>query len=149
MATYVGISKLYITQIRFYLFFRFTDKVHGKKTEQSDVAMYDCISKLYIIQIRFYLFFFFTEKVCGMNTEQSEVATYGGRIHVYIYLLVRFEQSTVATYGGISKLYTIKILFYLSFSFTDKVRGTKTENLMWQHMAGEFMSIYFWVQIFG
>ena len=80
MATYGGISKLYIIYISIYLFFCFTDKVHGKKTEQSDVATYGGISKLYIIQICIYLFFCFTDKVRG--TEQSGVATYGGRIHL-------------------------------------------------------------------
>ena len=34
----------------------------------------------------------------------------------------------MATYGGISKLYTIHMRIYLLFSFTDKVRGTKTEQ---------------------
>ena len=33
VATYVGINKLYIIQIRFYLFFCFNDKVGGMKTE--------------------------------------------------------------------------------------------------------------------
>ena len=40
VATYGGISKIYTTQIRFYLFFRFTDKVSRTKTEQYDVATY-------------------------------------------------------------------------------------------------------------
>ena len=40
VATYSGISKLFIIQIRFYLFFSFTDKVCGMKTEHSDVATY-------------------------------------------------------------------------------------------------------------
>ena len=48
VATYGGILKVYIIQIRIYLFFRFTDKVHGTKTEQSGVATYGGISKLYI-----------------------------------------------------------------------------------------------------
>ena len=56
------------------------------------------------------------------------MATYGGIIHVNIYSRVRFKQSTVATYGGVSKLYTIQISFYLLFCFTEKVRGTKTEQ---------------------
>ena len=38
------------------------------------------------------------------------------------------EQSTVATYGEISKLYIIQIRIYVLFCFTDKVRGTKTEQ---------------------
>ena len=89
----------------------FTDKVHGTKTEQSDVATYGGriyvytflpvrfeqstvatyggISKLYIIQIRFYPFFRFTDKLRWTKTEQSGMATYGGRIHVYIFLRVR------------------------------------------------------------
>ena len=54
------------------------------------------------------------------------MATYGGRIHVYIYIWVRFEQSTVATYGGISKLYIIQILIYLFFCFPENLSGTKT-----------------------
>ena len=126
MGMYGGISKLYIIYIRFYLFFCFTDKVHGTKTEQSDVDTYGGISKLYIIQIRIYLFFRFTDKVLGTKTEQSDVAMYCGRIHVNIYSWVRFEQSTVATYGGMSKLYIIYIRFYLLFRFADKLRGTKT-----------------------
>ena len=40
VAVYGGISKPYITQIRIYLFFCFTEKVLGTKTEQSDVVMY-------------------------------------------------------------------------------------------------------------
>ena len=85
MATYGGISKLYILQISIYLFFCFAYKVCRTKTEQSDVATYGRISKLYIIQIRFYLFFCFAEKVRGTKAEQSDVATYGSRIHVYIF----------------------------------------------------------------
>ena len=110
MATYGRVSKLYIIQIHFYLFFRFTDKVRVTKIEQSDVAMYGgiiyvyiylCIRfdqptvaeyggiyKLYIIQICFYLLFCFTVKVRGAKIEQSDVATYGGIIHVYILLRV-------------------------------------------------------------
>ena len=49
VATYGGISKLYIIYIRFNLLFGFTDKVRGTKTEQSDVAIYGGISKLYNI----------------------------------------------------------------------------------------------------
>ena len=118
----------YLNYIRIYLFFCFTDKVRGKKTEKSDVATYFGISKLSIIQIRFYLFFCFTEKVRGTKTEKSNVATYGGRIHVYIIVRVRFEQSTVATYGGISKLYIIQIRFYRFFCFNEEVRGIKSEQ---------------------
>ena len=128
MGTYGGISKLYTIQIHIYRFFSFTDKVRGTNNEKSDVATYGEISKLFIIQIRIYLFFRFTDKVRGTKSEQSDVATYGGRIHVNIYYRVRFEQSTVATYGGISKLCTIHIRFYLLFCFTEKVRGTKTEQ---------------------
>ena len=36
--------------------------------------------------------------------------------------------STVDTYGEISKLYIIQIHIYIFFSFTDKIRGTKTEQ---------------------
>ena len=111
---YDGILKLY--------------KVHGTKTEHSDMDTHGSISKIYIIRIRIYLFFRFTVKVRGMKTEHSDVATYGRRIHVYIYIWVRFEQSTVATYGSISKLFITHISFYLFFHFTDKVRGTKTEH---------------------
>ena len=111
VAMYGGISKLFITHIRFYLLFCFTVKVLGTKTEHSDVATYGGrihvyifiwvlleqstvatyggISKLFTIHIRIYLFFRFTEKVRGTKTEHSDVATYGGRIHVYIYLRVR------------------------------------------------------------
>ena len=92
------------------------------------MGTYGGICKLYIIQIRIYLFFRFTDKVHGTKTEQYDVATYGEIIHVNIYSRVQFYQSTVATYGGISKLYTIQIRFYLLFSFTDKVCGTKTEK---------------------
>ena len=128
MGTYVRISKLYIVQICIYLFFRFTEKVHATKTEKSDVATYGGISKLYVIQIPVYLFFRFTDKVCGTKTEQSDVAKYGRRMHINIYSPIRFEQSTVATCGGVSKLYTIEIRFCLLFCFTDKIRGTKTEQ---------------------
>ena len=96
VATYGGISKLYIIQIRIYLFFPFTDKVRGTKTEKSDVATYGGISKLCIIQIRFNLFFRFTEKVRRTKTEQSDVATYGGRIHVFIFSRVRLGISWLA-----------------------------------------------------
>ena len=107
MATYDRISKLFIIQIRTYIFFCFTDKVRGTKTEKSDVATYggrinfniysrvrfdqstvatyDGILKLYIIYIRFYLLFCFTDKVLGTKTEQSDVATYGKIIHVHTY----------------------------------------------------------------
>ena len=85
-----GISKIYIIEIRIYLFFRFTDKVCETKNEQSDVATYGGISKLYIIKIHIYLFFSFTDKVCGTKTEQSNVATYGRRTHANIYSRVRF-----------------------------------------------------------
>ena len=49
VATYGGISKLYIIKIRIYLFFSFTDKVCGTKTELSNVAvgMYGGKLKLY------------------------------------------------------------------------------------------------------
>ena len=40
VATYGGKFKLYIIQIRFYLFFRFTEKVRGTKTEKYDVDTY-------------------------------------------------------------------------------------------------------------
>ena len=46
--TYGGISKLYIIQIHFYIFFCFNDKVCGRKTEQSDVATYGGIIHVYI-----------------------------------------------------------------------------------------------------
>ena len=110
MATYVGISKLYITQIRFYLFFRFTNKVHGKKTEKSDVttyggiihvyiflrvrfeqstvATYGGISKLYITQIRFYLFFHFTDKVREKKLNNLMWVRMAGEfMSIYIYRL--------------------------------------------------------------
>ena len=108
---YGRISKIYITRIRIYLFFFFTVKVRGTKTEHYDVAMYGGIihayiyfrvrfeqstvatyggiSKLFITHIRFYLFFCFTVKVRGKKTEHSDVATYGRRIHVYIYSCVQ------------------------------------------------------------
>ena len=89
MGTYGGILKLYIIQIRIYLFFSFTDKVRGTKTEKSDVATYGRISKLYIIQVCIYLFFRLTDKVRETKNEQSDVATYSGRIHVNIYFWVR------------------------------------------------------------
>ena len=136
MATYGGISKLYIIQIRFYLFFCFIEKVCGTKTEQSDVATYVIISKLYIIHIRIYLFFCFTEKLCGTKTEQSDVTTYGRIIRVYIYIRLRFEQPTVATYGGISKLYIIYISFISSFVSLTKYAGQKLNNLTWLRMVG-------------
>ena len=59
--------------------------------------------------------FFFSDKLCGTKTEHSDVATHGGRIHVYIFIRVRFEQSTVAMYGGITKLFIIQIRFINSF----------------------------------
>ena len=111
MATYGRILKIYIIPIRIYLFFCFTLKVRGTKTEHSDVATYGGrihvyiyfrvrfdqstvaayggISKLFIIHIPFYLFFHFTEKLCGTKTEKYDVATYGGIIHVYIFFRVR------------------------------------------------------------
>ena len=78
---------------------------------------------------------------CGTKTEQTDMATYGRRIHVNIYFWVRFEYSNVASYGGISKLYIIQIQIYLFFCFTEKLRGSKMNNMMWLRMAGSFMSI--------
>ena len=111
VATYGGISRLYIIYISFYLLFRFTEKVRGTKTENCDVATYGrkihvyiffrvrfeqstvaryCgIYKIFIIHIRFYLFFRFTDEVRGTKTENCDVATYGGKIHVYIFYRVR------------------------------------------------------------
>ena len=40
VATYGGISIIYIIQIRIYLFFSFTEKVRGTKIENCDVATY-------------------------------------------------------------------------------------------------------------
>ena len=48
VATYYGISKLFIIHVRFYLFFRFTDKVRRTKTENFDVAKYCGKSHVYI-----------------------------------------------------------------------------------------------------
>ena len=48
MATYGGISKLFIIHISFYLFFCFTDEVRGTKTEHSDVATYGGRIHVYI-----------------------------------------------------------------------------------------------------
>ena len=48
MATYGRIYKLYIIQIRIYLFFCFTDKVREKKTEKSDMATYGGRIHVYI-----------------------------------------------------------------------------------------------------
>ena len=106
--------KIYIIQIRIYLFFRFTDKVHGTKTEHSDVATYGG-------RVHVYIYFW-------VQFEQSTVAKYGGRIYDYIFFRVHYEQSTVDTYCGIYKLFISHIRFYLFFCFTDEVRGTKTEN---------------------
>ena len=108
MAGYINyISYRYV----FISLFRFTYKVRGTKTEQSDVAtygvrihvyilfrvcldhstvaMYGGTSKLYIMLIRIYILFCFTDKVRGEKTNQSDVATYGGIIHVYIFLWVQ------------------------------------------------------------
>ena len=48
VATYGGISKLYTIQISIYLFFLFTDKVRGKKTEQPGVTTYGRRIHVYI-----------------------------------------------------------------------------------------------------
>ena len=90
--------------------------------------MYGGISKIYIIQILIYLYFRFTDKVRGTKYKHSDVATYGGRIHVYIFIWVRFEHSTVDMYGNILKLFIINICSYLFFRFSDEVSGTKTEH---------------------
>ena len=136
MSTYGGVSKLY--------------KARGTKTEHSDVATYGGISNIYIIQIRIYLFFRFTDKVRGTKTEHSDVARYGGIIHVYIYFRVRFEQSTMDMYGGISKLFIIHIRFYFFFCFSEKVRGTKTEQSDVAMYGGRIhVYIYSLVQLFG
>ena len=50
MAKYGGVSKLHTIQIRFYLLFRFTDKVRGIINEQSDVAMYVGRIRVYTYQ---------------------------------------------------------------------------------------------------
>ena len=155
MGKYGGIYKLFIIQIRIYFFFRFTDKVSGKKNEQSDVAKYGRISKLYIIQIRIYLLFRFNYKVRGTKTEQSDAARCSRRIHVNKYSRVRIKQSTVGTYGGILKLFIIYIIFYLFSVSLKKYEGRKLNNLMWLLMARQFMSkqikitqiIIFWTEI--
>ena len=49
MATYGGVSKLFIIYIRFYLFFCFTDELRGTKYEHFDVATYGG-------RIHFYIF---------------------------------------------------------------------------------------------
>ena len=100
MGTYGGISKLYIIQIRIYLFFRFTDKVRETKPEQSDVATYGGILKLYIIPIRIFLFFCFTDEVRGTKNKHSDVATYGGRIHVYIFFAYGYLGNVSSIYCG-------------------------------------------------
>ena len=54
VATYGGLSNIYIIQIRIYLFFRFTLKVRGTKYEHSDVATYGGRIHVHIfIQVRF------------------------------------------------------------------------------------------------
>ena len=63
VTTYGNISKIYITHIRIYLFFRFTVKVRGTKTEHSDVATYGRRIHVYIYIL-----------VCF---EHSTVDTYG------------------------------------------------------------------------
>ena len=50
VAKYGGISKLHTIQIRFYLLFRFTDKVHGTIIEQSDVDTYVGRIRVYTYQ---------------------------------------------------------------------------------------------------
>ena len=104
----------------------------------------------YIFQIRIDLLFCLNDKACGTKTEHSDVAMYGGRIHVYIFIPVRFDQSTVATYGGILKLFIIHIRFYLFFCFSDEVRGTKTEHYN-EAMYGRRIHVYilFCTQLFG
>ena len=49
VATYCGISELFIIHIRLYLFFCFTDKVRGMKTENFDVATYGGKIHVYIL----------------------------------------------------------------------------------------------------
>ena len=81
MATYGGIFKLYIIQIHIYLLFRFTEKIRGTKTEQSDVTTYGRIIRVYIyIRLRF---------------EQPNVATYGGISKLYI-IYISFISSFVS-----------------------------------------------------
>ena len=48
VATYFGISKIFIIQINVYLFFSFTDKVRCTKNEHSDVATYGRRIHVYI-----------------------------------------------------------------------------------------------------
>ena len=52
VATYCGISELFIIHIRLYLFFCFTDKVRGMKTENCDVATYGGKMHVYILFLR-------------------------------------------------------------------------------------------------
>ena len=68
----------------------------------------------------------------------------GEFMSIYIFG-VRFEQSTVATYDRISKLFIIRIRFYLFFRFTVKVCGMKTEHSDVATYDGRIhVYIYFW-----
>ena len=80
--------KIFIIQIRIYLFFRFTDKVPGKKSEHSDVDTYGGRINVYIfIRVSF---------------EQSTVAMYGGISKLFI-IHIRFISSFVSLKNYVKK----------------------------------------------
>ena len=98
MATYGGISKKYIIQIRFYLFFCFTDKVRGTKNEQSDVDTYGRIIHVYI--------------------------NFAGTLIWLMYHLLTADnrpgfQRNVNTYGGISNIYLLHLWIWLIYCLID------------------------------
>ena len=93
MATYSGISKLYIIQIHIYLFFRFTDKVRGTKTEQSDVATYGGRSHLYLLQLWIWLIYCFIDIHDGWA--QSQVSSKWQILFIYY---VRINMSQICTF---------------------------------------------------
>ena len=143
MATYSGISKLYITQIHIYLFFRFTEKIRGTKTGKSVLATFGGVSKLYIIQICIYLFFRFTDKLRGTKTEQSDVAAYGKIIHVYIFFRYALSSQLWLCMAGYLNYISSTYVFISPFVSLTKYAGRKIKNLMWLRMSGELMSTYF------
>ena len=84
----------------------------------------NCISCRYV----FISYFVSLTKYAGQKLNNLMWICMVGEFMSIYFFRVRFEKSTVSTYCGMSKLYIIHIHFYLFFLFTEKLRGTKTEQ---------------------
>ena len=145
MATYGWISKLYIIQIRIYLFFTSTEKVRGKKTEKSDVATYVRIIHAYIFfwgtVIWIMSHFLTAENRPGF---QWNVDTYGGRSHIYllplfvciIYCFIDIHdgrsQSQVSSKGHLLLIYYVQINLSQICTLWTEIQGYHLTQFVWR-----------------